>query len=211
MSTAVIITDFEQMEIFINKLDDVVGEMYQCQSSVNHAYNHISDWDDKIFRLTGKSLMDTGNKVEQLSAFLCRMMGILNEYCRRMNCEYAEYSDWSAEFHSRDLETQIHLEDEQMRRAILGTTAEGIKSFENELEKYIDNTSANINKVTQALDEVRNYWKDDNFRTTEDRILTFRNDMRGNLSDLENLHTWIVSRRIKFEENENIIRSIHNA
>jgi len=210
MSGAVIIKDFEKVETFINNMDRTTGAMYQCQNGINSSYNRILDWNDKVFRLAGFALLDTGNKVVQLSEFLSKMLGILNAYCRNLNCEYAEYQDWNAQFHDRALEVQLNLEEELMRRAILGTTAEGIKSFERELERYIEATNENITNIMRELDDVRDYWMDDNFRTTEAHIILFRDEMQKNLSDLSELLSWIVVRRTKFEENEAFIQQMNH-
>lgn len=202
MSGAVIIKDFERMETFINNLDGLTGELYLHQSEINAAYNRVGDWDDHVFRLTGRALLNTGNKVEQLGAFLSKLMMILNEYCLGMDRDYLGKKEWNGHFRDKELETRLHLEDSNMERAILGTTADGIKSFERELETYINVTKENVNKVVRELDDVRSYWQDDNFRKTEERIMQFSDNMHSNLSALSDLLTMVTIRRKSFEKNQ---------
>ncbi len=208
MSNSINIKDLGKLEEFINNIDRLMGEIYQSQNDVNYAYNRVGDWDDKVFIITGNALCAAGDKIEDINEFLSEKMDVLNEYGYRVNCEYAEYKEWNGKFTDRETEVKLNLEEDRMVRAILGTTVEGIISFEKELGRYIEDMDKNVQNVVRELQIVSDYWNDANFRKVEEHVLDFQNDMKENLTDLSEMLSWVTIRRKKLEEAEEIAKKL---
>ena len=194
-------TDLQFMEDYIDRMDKVFDGLYGSQSTVNGSYNHVApNWNDKISRLTGRILLDTGNKIERMGCYFSNMMRRLSSAYQMLDDNYGENHVWTAVFRPKKLENAVNLEDDEMDRRINGTTVDGIKSFERAMREYLDETWKNVRAVQTAYDNMQGHWDDNEYRRTGDRVEEFCNSMTQNLSDLEQALAWIMERRRYFEE-----------
>ena len=213
MGTKVIIKDFSKVEYFINSLDKIIDTMYDCQGTINSSYNRVGDWDDIVFITTGNLLTETTMAIKDFGEYLGDKMLVLNSYCRHVYCNYAEYKEWSGKFKSeseRNLSAVINVKEKSMVEGIFGTTAEGIISFERQLSKYIEKTENNVNDIIKQINNVGDYWCDDNYKKTQDIIAGFKKDMYQCLEDLKTLLSYIEKRRKELEASEDILKNYGN-
>lgn len=193
--------DLSAMEQYIGEMDEIFTDFYEAQSAINFAYNKVKPvWYDQISQATGTGLWDTGEKMEQMSRYFSRMLRRLNEGYQMLDCNYGENRAWEVQFHDKELEYSINVEEEPMTRQIRGTTVEGIMRFEAELSDYIEKTGKNVRRVVAAYDGMRGYWDDSEYRRTGEKIEEFQASMNGNLKALDELLVWIEERRRQFQE-----------
>lgn len=193
--------NLEKMEEYVGHMDQIFDRLYEVQSEINYAYNKVKAvWYDQISKITGDALWDTGDKIERLNRFFSKMLKRLNKGYQKLDCDYGENRPWDVQFHEKELECEINVEDEPMTRQIKGTTVEGIMRFEKELSEYINRTGKHVNSVTAAYDGMQRYWADDEYRRTGEKIEDFATAMNRNMKALEELLVWIEARRKQFQE-----------
>ena len=194
------------LEEYINTLDIIFKKYAEEQDEISLAYNKVTSvWKDKISLITGQALDDTGRCILIMHEAFSRILTIINRRYSQMTERYAERS-WDANVNVPEFKVKLNLEENVNMDVINGTTVEGIKSFERALEEYIESTQKNLSSIQRAHNNVATGWKDDQYSRMTDKINEFSATINTQVNVLNTLQSWIVQRRISFEEAlENVI------
>jgi hypothetical protein len=195
------ISRLKEIAQFINNIDDVMEKLYQCQGNVNYAYNHVDQWRDERYILTGCALIDTGNKIQEMNDWLVKIMMKVNEKYETLNREYFERNDWDARFRAKNLEVEVEVKEDVGAQVFAGTSAEGLRKFEQAMEEYIESTRKHLRSMRSELDQVHTTWRDENYKKIDTYVSEFEYNIGNNLTNMSNVFLpWVVERRRALEK-----------